>query len=272
MNNLFDIVILIGPNDIEQSNQQIEYTKKNIIGYRNIYLIPSNSSYTVDECITITEDKFPFTINTVAEYHGKRNRNGWYLQQLLKLYAGLVIPNILDRYLVIDSDTYFLRPTRFINDDNKCLYNFSNENHQPYYHHLNKLNPILKKVNHQSGICHHMIFETKYIKELFNLVENNHNNIEFYKIFLENVDENNYYASGASEYEIYFNYMLQFNNDKIVIRELNWKNVSNLNDIQNDIIFETRNNYDYISCHSHGIIHLTTSEHYKKMLKLVRKY
>jgi len=269
MNNLFDIVILIGKNDIKNSNQQIEYTKKNIIGYRNIFLIPSDSSLQIEGCITITEDTFPFTIDTVAKYHQKRNRNGWYLQQLLKLYAGLVIPNILDRYLVIDSDTFFLKSTRFINDNNnKCLYNISNEFHQPYYDHLNKLNPNLKKVNDQSGICHHMIFDKKYIKELFNLIENNHNNKEFYKIFLENVDEKYYNSSGASEYEIYFNYMLQFNNDKIEIRELIWKNVSNLNDIQNDI----NNNYDYISCHSHGIVHLTNHEHYKKMIKLVKKY
>jgi site-specific DNA-cytosine methylase len=32
-----------------------------------------------------------------------------------------------------------------------------------------------------------MIFETKYIKELFNLVSNYHNNLDFYKVFLENV-------------------------------------------------------------------------------------
>ena len=268
MNKIFDIVILIGINDLINIKNQIEYTKKNIIGYRNIYLIPSDSSLEIDGCITITEDTFPFTINTIAEYHQKRNRNGWYLQQLLKLYAGMIIPNILDRYLVIDSDTYFLKPTRFINDNNLCLFNFSNEFHQPYYNHMNKLNPILKKVNHQSGICHHMIFETKYIKELFNLIENNHNNKEFYKIFLENVDQIYYDGSGASEYEIYFNYMLQFNSDKIEIRELTWKNTLNINDIQNDNSLE----YDYISSHLHGIIHLTNNDHYKKMIKIIQKY
>jgi hypothetical protein len=200
MNKIFDIVILVGPNDLINIKNQIEYTKKNIIGYRNIYLIPSDSSLEIDGCITITEDTFPFTINTIAEYHQKINRNGWYLQQLLKLYAGIIIPNILDRYLVIDSDTYFIKPTRFINDNNLSLFNFSNEFHQSYYDHINKLNPILKKVNHQSGVCHHMIFETKYIIVLFNLVEINHNNKVFYKIFLENVEQIYYDGSGASEY------------------------------------------------------------------------
>ena len=35
----FDIVIPVGPNDKSIIEQQIKYTKKNIIGYRNIYLI-----------------------------------------------------------------------------------------------------------------------------------------------------------------------------------------------------------------------------------------
>ena len=36
----------------------------------------------------------------------------------------------------------------------------------------------------KSGICHHMIFETKYIKILFNKIERIHNDT-FYNIFLK---------------------------------------------------------------------------------------
>ena len=116
----FDIVIPVGPNDKSVIEEQIKYTKKNIIGYRNIYLICYDPSITIDGCITINENIFPFNIETVAKYHGKLERNGWYLQQLLKLYAGKIIPNILDKYLVIDSDTFFLKPTTFV-ENNKCL-------------------------------------------------------------------------------------------------------------------------------------------------------
>ena len=42
-----------------------------------------------------------------------QDRIGWYLQQLLKFYAGFVIPDILQRYLIIDCDTHFLKPTKF---------------------------------------------------------------------------------------------------------------------------------------------------------------
>eukprot|EP00942_MAST-04A_sp_MAST-4A-sp1_P004222 g4222.t1 len=174
---------------------------------------------------------------TVSKYHGKLRRNGWYLQQLLKLYAGKIIPDILDKYLVIDSDTFFLKPTTFI-ENNKCLYNYGREYHKPYFEHMIKLDKGLNKIyGDKSGICHHMIFETKYIDELISRIEINHNDL-FYNVFLKTVTDKT--GSGASEYEIYFNYMLKYNPDKIKIRGLNWKNTNKL---------ETNWNGDYISCH-----------------------
>ena len=245
--DLFDIIIPVGPKDKEVIQRQLEHTKKNIIGYRNIYLICYDPSIRYEGCITIDEKIFPFTICTVAKFHGELDRNGWYLQQLLKLYAGIVIPNILGRYLVIDSDTFFLKPTTFIKN-NKCLYNVGSEYHRPYFEHMRKLHKSLVKVCNMSGICHHMLFETKYIKELIGMVEKNHNDV-FYNIFLKNVTE---YATGpgearggvdgagASEYEIYLNYMLKNHKDKIIIRKLNWCNADRKS---------RTSGYDYISWH-----------------------
>ena len=235
---MFDIVIPLGPNDCEKIKLQLIYTKKNIIDYRNIYIISYDDTLLFDDCITISENIFPFSIETISNYHGKRNRNGWYLQQLLKLYSGLIIPNILDIYLVIDSDTFFLKPTKFY-ENGKCLYNYGLYHlHLPYFIHMNKLHPDLKiNDKSKSGICHHMMFETKYIKELFHIVEKKHND-NFYNIFLKNVTD--YNGSGASEYEIYFNYMLYNYPNKITLRELNWENTKTL-------ILDK--NYHYISCH-----------------------
>lgn len=240
LSNMFDIVIPIGPNDINVIETQIKYTKKNIIGYRNIYLVCYDPSINIEGCITINENIFPFNIETIAKFHGKSERNGWYLQQLIKLYSGNIIPNILQRYLVIDCDTFFLKPTIFI-EKNKCLYNFGTEYNAPYFTHMSKLDKNLIKIDsHKSGICHHMMFENTYINELFCIVENNHKD-KFYNIFLKFVTEPN--LSGASEYEIYFNFILKNHADKIQIRELKWKNSNKfINDDNND-------NMDYISYH-----------------------
>jgi FkbM family methyltransferase len=234
---LFDIVIPVGPNDKDIIYQQIDYTKKNIIGYRKIYLICYDPTIRIDGCITVDEKIFPFTLETVSNIHGKLSRNGWYLQQLLKVYALTIIPDILERCLVIDSDTFFLKPTVFIND-NKCLYNFGHEYHRPYFEHMLKLDEGLIKVDRtKSGICHHMMFEKKYINELVNRIEERHND-KFYNVFLKTATDVN--GSGASEYEIYFNYMLKYHSNTIEIRKLKWANVN---------VFNTCTDADYISYH-----------------------
>jgi hypothetical protein len=236
---MFDIVIPVGPNDIDIIIKQIPYTKRNILNYRNIYLVTNDKSLNIEGCITIDEQIFPFTLETVSTYHGKLDRNGWFLQQLLKLYSGLVIPDILDKYLVVDSDTFFLKETSFI-QNGKCLYNYGTEYHLPYFSHITRLDKsIYRIIPDKSGICHHMMFETRYLKEMFEKIEQIHND-KFYNIFLNEVEPKEYLHSGASEYELYFNYMLLYHPEEIIIRELNWQNVNTLN---------LDSKFDYISYH-----------------------
>ena len=62
----FDIVIPLGPNERKNINKQIEYTKKNVIGYRNIYIITNNyDNLIIPECKIIDESIFPFKINDI---------------------------------------------------------------------------------------------------------------------------------------------------------------------------------------------------------------
>ena len=68
--------------------------------------------------------------------------------------------------------------------------------------------------------CVTILLEKSSALHIIKLVEDNHKNL-FYNIFLEFVIH--YEGSGASEYEIYFNYMLKNHSDKIKIRNLNWK-------------------------------------------------
>lgn len=222
----FDIVIPVGPNDASVICDQLHFTIKNILGYRNIYLI-SKSPLEIEGCISITESSFPFTIDTVAKYHGKSSRNGWYLQQLLKLYAGSIISGILETYLVLDSDTFFLKPTAFLEDGTgRPMYAYGKEYHVPYFNHMVKLHPSFKKLSEKSGICHHMIFQKKYLDEIFALVESRHG-CKFYEAFLKQVAPSDFLHSGASEYELYFNYILKYPSE-IVLRNLQWKNVPKL--------------------------------------------
>jgi hypothetical protein len=243
---LFDIVIPLGPNEKDNINKQIEYTKKNVTGYRNIYIIAYDPTITIPGCTIIPETIFPFSIQTINDHFSKYttdlSRSGWYLQQLLKLYAGTIIPGILETYLIIDADVFFLKPIQFIEDD-KYIFTIGDQYHYPYFDHMKRLSDTFTRNHEKSGIAHHMIFHTPFIREIFNIVETNHKK-PFYNIFIGQIDEKIYHGSSASEYEIYFHYMIKTHSNKIIIRDLNWDNVdSNYN-------LETPSNKDYISiCH-----------------------
>lgn len=195
--NLFDIVIPLGPSDTDVITEQLKYTKKNVKGYRNIYIISHDDSLEFEGCVTISEKIFPFNKDTVRQNETiGEDRVGWYLQQLLKLYSGFCIPGILGRYLIIDSDKFFLKPTTFVEND-KCLYNYATEKEQPYFDHMARLDErFTRKYNDKSGICHHMMFETNKVRELFDIVEKKHDQL-FYKAFISQVT---YSFIGASEY------------------------------------------------------------------------
>lgn len=244
----FDIVIPLGPKEISRFGEQISYTKKNIIGYRNIYIISCNTNIQFEDCIMIHEDIFPFKkfiSDYFIEYNGKSNRNGWYFQQLIKLYAGKLIDGILDNYLVLDADVFFLKPTMFI-EDHKFILSTGDEYHIPYFTHMKALHEDFEKVYQKSGICHHMLYNKTYVHEIFEMVEKKHEK-PFWQVFILCVSEHKNHSihvdeSGASEYELYFNYMIKHHSDKIIIRNLNWINISS-----SQCIFDNLQNYDYVS-------------------------
>jgi len=73
-----------------------------------------------------------------------------------------------------------------------------------------------------------MLFEKKYVNEIIDHIESLHND-SFWNVFFKMVDEKDVFDSGASEYEIYFNYMCRYHPEKIQLRLLDWCNTSELN-------------------------------------------
>lgn len=131
-------------------------------------------------------------------------------------------------------------------DGNKYFFTTWNVHHIPYFEHMNRLHRTFVKMTKHSGIAHHMLFNKNYIKEIFDIVESSHINKPFWVIFIECVKEHlkyniNYEESGASEYEIYFNFMIRHHSDKIILRQLNWTNQPRYYNLN------TPSNFDYVS-------------------------
>jgi Family of unknown function (DUF6492) len=255
INEPIDVVIPCIEKDLETLDTCIKGIKENCSQIRHIYVVSSKKL--TDQAIWFDEKNFPFSKKKVTLYLFqndkysaqkymtiKGNRVGWYFQQLLKLYAPLVIPNISSNVLVLDADTIFLKPVTFLNDSGGPLFNPLEENHTPYFEHAARLTDgLVKRINPAySGIAHHMLFQRAILKDLITTVQNIHGD-KFWKAFCSCINLDDIHA-GASEYEIYFNFALS-RTDKAKIRKLKWGNIYRLSEIPH----YKEADFDYVSCH-----------------------
>lgn len=264
----FDVIIPCTEKDMETLQLSIRGIKRYGVGVERVFVV-SKHDLTGDGS-WFDEDRYPFTKRDVYlelikgtlsdeiweekkesawEHRNEAlwRRTGWYYQQLLKLYAPFVFEDLSSQYLVLDSDTIFLRKTEFIDEAGRILFNPGKENHVWYFVHGKKLLPGWGRVYPaHSGISHHMVFDREILQEMFDYAENTHHK-PFWKAFLNLVSKKERGRSGASEYELFFNYCLMNHPEKCVIRKLKWANVKEISAIR----AYRKMGYDYVSCHAY---------------------
>ncbi|NBQ42372.1 MAG: hypothetical protein EBU23_07515 [Mycobacteriaceae bacterium] len=250
-NELFDVVVPVGPNDVGRIRRQLAQLRF-AVGRRRTFVVTARRADGLpqfDGCETVDEEK---------------------------LYAGRTIPGILDRWLVVDADTFLLRPVEFVverakdtqlthyggaggtgDSEHLPAYAIGPEpRHEPYFAHMARLHPLLARAHPDwSGICHHMVFQRAHVDLLFELVDDHHSRgnqagapkKEFWQVFLECVDPADYDAAGASEYEIYFNFVQRFLPREVVVRPLRWANATAA--VLDDPGALAGYGLDYVSCH-----------------------
>ncbi len=174
----------------------------------------------------------------------------WVFQQLLKLYAPFVIPDIAPNVLVLDADTIFINKTEFIDHGNHALYDARDEYLGPYFLHAWELVPRLEKMfAAYSGIAHHMLFQKNVLQNLFNVVEEHHKK-PFWQAFCACINKFSIYCEPcASEYEIYFNFVFQRYAHQARIRKLHWENMRFDHVPIKEIAYYKKLGYHCISCH-----------------------
>jgi FkbM family methyltransferase len=241
-----DVVIPCAEKDVGVVNACIQGVRTNVPEVRRIFVV--SKERLTSEAEWLPESAFPFSradVERVAPHTGYRA--GWYLAQLFKLYAVLTVPQGTHRVLVVDADTVFQRRCSMLGDDGVPLYAIATEHHTPYFEHMERLLPGLRRMQDASGIVHHMLFDRDVVTALFQEVEQRHGK-PFWQAFLEQIDPSHAVpsatcacASGAADYEIYFNYWQWKKPQAGRIRPLAWENTSTLT---------PRPNLDFISAHS----------------------
>ena len=181
---------------------------KNLSCCRNIFIISSENPY-IENTIFISEHLYScyVTVEMIEEIYLKKkskyiSRASWLYQQFLKLLASKIIHNLSDSFVIIDSDTIFLKDISF--NPNIFYYTNVKEYHTPY------LKPIMTLLNLQSTIgfstiCHHSIFFKSTLEQMINEIEFRFNT-NFVDAILDILDLNE--PSNFSEWDLYANYMI----------------------------------------------------------------
>lgn len=249
-----DVVIVSHPKDKPTLDLCIEGIRSNCSKIGRVIVVSSKPLTKNAEWFN--EADFPFSKKDIELQIGRGDSKkaaaffeesqpvGWYYQQLLKLYAPFVIPDISPNVLVIDADTIFLNPVEFLNSSFGGLFCTSDmPAKQNYLNHAKRLVPGYKRIypKHYS-VCHHMLFQKPILDDLFNTVEQFHKK-SFWKAFCRCVDLE---ENGASEYEIYYNFALR-RTSQVELRPLKWKNSPYLDKISTD----KKHGYQFVSYHTY---------------------
>jgi len=236
----FDVLIVSHKKDFYKLPFLIGSIKKNVIGYDKIHIIVNDTLVINDEEVVVhyEQDILKVEIPKLG-YH-----DCWIYQQLLKLLQIVT----KEWYLVIDSDVYINNKINPFLNDKPNFFIGNNQYNAPYFHFMKEKLNIDKKFNH-SFISELMLFNRKYINEIFNKV-----NIFTTKKIIE-LCYNSTVNSHISEYELYGNFIETYYPDlynKINITSKEYRyNGENWDTefIENQINSNLHTNYDVIVHH-----------------------
>jgi len=215
-----DAFVPLHPKDLDMLPYCVIGLRKNIKGLRNIYVVSKENPEDIDDIIWVPESRFPFSIEDVGLHIKSTNkREGWYFQQLLKMYAFRIIEDCANNLLLFDADCVICRPISFF-DENRALLDWTDEQiHLPYFEHASKVlkDAFVRVDPTKSGITDHMLVRREIMEEILKQIEHGGN---AWQVLLEAVDPAQWDKSGMSEYEIYYNYVLKWYPDEYSLRQL----------------------------------------------------
>src|SRR3989339_1475923 len=172
-----DVLIACHEKDQDVLQLCIQSAKKHVQNVRRI--IVASDRRLSDDAEWYDESLLSFSKKSISDEFSsldpsfktspeKQARVGWYFKQILNFYAPFEIPNISSNVLILDADTVLLRTVTFVDEEGNMLHAPGAEYHIPYFEHMQKFLPGLKRVFHKlSGISHHMLFQRAVLEDLF---------------------------------------------------------------------------------------------------------
>ena len=222
-----DIIIPYHEKDEYTIRACIDSCKKYVQGFENIYILSKNE-LDYSDTKWIPETVFPFTIEDIGRLNPKisESRRAWYYQQLLKLYVFKVREDF-EEFLILDSDVVFLKEY-FPKVEGKWAYNTHSDIHEPYALNAKLIHPSLVPFDEKtSGVTHTMLFERKRLQQLFNRIKRKGQEVWETIISSLSVGFEGGYGSTFSEYDLYFNFIMNEHRTEYTLRKTPYQDVQN---------------------------------------------
>jgi len=214
-----DIVIPVIDKDSETLPFVIDSARANI-GHpiKDIYLVCPGSSVEVrrigheKNCKIVDEqDLVPIGPRDITYVWQGHDRSGWMYQQFLKWSGWKFCTQ--DHYLVIDSDTVFLRPQVF-EIGGKLVFDFCDEFHKPYFRAFEKIFRIRPRAP-LSFTSHHALIDTTIMAQLIADIEARHRK-PWFEAIIATIDPDE--MSCISDYDNYAQYVFETLPSKMRVR------------------------------------------------------
>lgn len=235
--NLF-YIICPHPEELKKKmeNTMIHNTQhKHRVVFINDNIFPFNANNVSQIMIETVKQRALYPLDGSSPFEKMLwGKSGWFLQQLLKFYAGSIL-NLTD-YVILDADVVWFQETKFIASNHQYYYASSCQYHAPYLAVIPRITgcPLFEdQPVWRSGIVHHMVFVRYVLESLITTAEKFHG-IPFWKILLNvsalemtcRAPKTSICGAGStlSEYELYFNYARKYYPETVSLRPLLWTN------------------------------------------------
>lgn len=247
---MIDFVIPCHPKDFPSLRLCVDGIRNNTSVCNKIFIV-SKEDPKIEKTFHVPEEKYfqYVTKEKIEEIWNQKNsnlayRSKWVYQQFLKLLSARVISELSDSYVIVDSDTIFLRDVYFESD--KFYYCKAQEYHLPYLQPTKILLDVEQTIGF-SCISHHMIFNKEKLQSLLESVEMKFGGKPFVECVLDIIDYNE--ASCLSEWDLYANYMILNYPEMCEHRQLIWEDISFIP--VKSHLEDFKENFDFVSCHAY---------------------
>lgn len=231
-NDPIDVVMIASPKDQATLDLCIQGIKDNCSRIGRIIVISSTPLTDKAEWYDVgrflfDKQAFAMELSSYDESIAKSLSVDRYYEQMLKLYAPLVIPDISSNVLMLAPNTIFVNPVEFTGPNGAGFYATEKDVHEHSFVQCRRLIPGFKPAfDGQANVEDFILYQKPVLQDLFNTIKENQS-IDPWKAICRTND----FSDEASEYELYFNFAFA-KTDQVALRDVKGISSPKVDDLQ----------------------------------------